>query len=190
MHGRKPKFPISQEGKLPVTKIDAAVRQLETAITLWFHDGDPVPICTLSHAAYEILYRLSAPTRKRPAIFDAAAIKPEFVEDFKSLFRSGPDFLKHAGKDPHETHFLAVKNQPAIFLDAVSMYNGMGFGMRPIFRVFQDWLWLTEPRFFIKKAQDVFGADTPVDEIIAEGRQSYFATAVPFYTARIAGVKK
>jgi hypothetical protein len=183
------RFPLSKEGKLPITKVDAAVRQLETAITLWFHDGDPVSICTLSHAAYEILYQLSKTTRKRSTLYDAENVKPEFRDDFKRLIKEAPDFFKHAGKDPHETHFLTVKNAPHIFLDAVSMYNSLEFGARPIFRVFQEWLWFTQPGFFIKPAQEVFGNGADIEGIVAAGKAAYFSSMVPLYITKFAGVK-
>lgn len=38
-----------------VSKLDAAKRQLGTAIRLYFSDGDPVSIHTLTAAAYNIL---------------------------------------------------------------------------------------------------------------------------------------
>lgn len=41
--------------KIQVTKLDAVRRQLETAVILWFHDGDPVSIHTLTGAAYQII---------------------------------------------------------------------------------------------------------------------------------------
>jgi hypothetical protein len=40
--------------KIVVTKLDAARRQLRTAIHLWFNDGDPVSIHALAFAAYEL----------------------------------------------------------------------------------------------------------------------------------------
>lgn len=183
------RFPLSKEGKLPITKIDAAVRQLETAITLWFHDGDPVSICALSHAAHEILYRLSTNTRKRSTLLDAENVKPEFREDFKKLIKEAPAFFKHAGKDPHETLFFTVKNAPHIFLDAVGMYNSLEFGARPIFRVFQDWLWMTEPRFFMKPIKEVFGEGVDIEGIVADGKAAYFKAMVPVYIAQFAGVQ-
>ena len=45
--------------KLPVTKLDAARRQLETGITLWFHEMGPVSIHTLTGAAYKLLYDIN-----------------------------------------------------------------------------------------------------------------------------------
>jgi hypothetical protein len=44
---------------LPVSKFDAARRQLETAIRLYFFQGDPISIHTLASAAAQILQDLS-----------------------------------------------------------------------------------------------------------------------------------
>jgi hypothetical protein len=51
------------ETKITISKFDAARRQLNTAITLWFADGDPVAIHTLAYAAYEIIHVEKAPAR-------------------------------------------------------------------------------------------------------------------------------
>lgn len=48
----------TQIPKVPISKIDAAKRQLETAITLYFQNGDPVSIHTLAAAAYDVLHAL------------------------------------------------------------------------------------------------------------------------------------
>jgi hypothetical protein len=40
--------------KLKISKLDAAKRQLEVAIRLYFYFGDPVAIHTLTAAAYNI----------------------------------------------------------------------------------------------------------------------------------------
>ena len=45
--------------KVRVTKLDAAKKQLETAIMLYFHDGDPVSIHTLCCAAYSVIHTLN-----------------------------------------------------------------------------------------------------------------------------------
>jgi len=41
--------------KLHLSKLDAALRQLETAVTLYFHSSDPISIHTLTAAAYNVL---------------------------------------------------------------------------------------------------------------------------------------
>ena len=38
-----------------IAKLDAAKRQLQTAIALFFDDGDPISIHTLACAAYDVI---------------------------------------------------------------------------------------------------------------------------------------
>ena len=44
------------EQTIIVAKLDAAKRQLETAIRLYFSNGDPISIHTLAGAAYNIVW--------------------------------------------------------------------------------------------------------------------------------------
>jgi hypothetical protein len=46
------------ESKIKITKMDAAKRQVRTAIKLWFMEEDPVSIHTLVSAAHEIIHTL------------------------------------------------------------------------------------------------------------------------------------
>jgi hypothetical protein len=48
-----------------VSKLDAAKRQLETVIRLYFSNGDPVSIHTLTAAAYNVLRRRHETKRRR-----------------------------------------------------------------------------------------------------------------------------
>jgi hypothetical protein len=65
---------------LRIGKLDAARRQLETAIILWFTDGDPVAIHTLAFAAYEIIHVVSKKRdpNRRDLLFDPLVIKDEY----------------------------------------------------------------------------------------------------------------
>jgi hypothetical protein len=65
--------------KLSITKLDAARRQLETAITLWFHDADPVSVHTLAMAAHGILRALNKKRGGPPMLGDPSPyIRPGF----------------------------------------------------------------------------------------------------------------
>jgi hypothetical protein len=57
---------------LPITKLDAARRQLETAITLWFHDADPISVHTLVMAAHGILKAINKKLGGAPMFGDPA----------------------------------------------------------------------------------------------------------------------
>lgn len=88
----------------PVTKLDAARRQLETAITLWFADGDFVSIHTLAAAAHAIVHdvALKKGIRGTP-LFDEIML-PQLGYDttsYKRAIRKAENFFKHAKDDPH-----------------------------------------------------------------------------------------
>ena len=185
-HGQPP-YEVPKEGKLPVTKIDAAIRQLETAITLWFFDGDPVSTCTLAFAAYEIITSLNDGFKGTPTMLTGRGIKEEYKELIVSLFRAAPNFFKHAGKDPYETHFFADKGMVAVLADAVLTYNQWNVGKRPIFEVFLTWLWLSHPGFLLKKPTDAGMDGRMVEILVREGKQSFFNQALPLQTRKLAG---
>jgi hypothetical protein len=89
---------------ITVSKLDAAKRQLDSAIDLWFHDGDDVAIHTLVFAAYEIIQDIN----KKHGNTDATLLGlvqrnviPERVEDAMRLLKKAMTFFKHADRDPH-----------------------------------------------------------------------------------------
>ncbi len=87
--------------KIKVGKLDAARRQLETAISLWFNDGDPVSTLTLAYAAYEVIHVISKKRdpNRRDLLFDSAIIKDDKRNDFNKWIKTTPNFFKHANND-------------------------------------------------------------------------------------------
>ncbi|MGH3631605.1 MAG: hypothetical protein ACRDRL_29725 [Sciscionella sp.] len=102
----------TSEPRIKVSKLDAARRQLRTAIRLWFEDGDPVAIHTLIAAAYDILHTLSRRKGARDLIFDSRLIKDEYRRKWIKLNKSEAAFFKHADYDPEgEIDFVLFTNE-------------------------------------------------------------------------------
>jgi hypothetical protein len=93
---------MTTEGPLKVGKLDAAQRQLRTAITLWFTGGDPVSIHTLAFAAYEVLHTVSKKRNKyrRDLLFDTDLVKDEYRSQWNMRLKKEAHFFKHADRDP------------------------------------------------------------------------------------------
>jgi hypothetical protein len=87
---------------LKISKLDAARRQLRTAITLWFNDDDPVAIHALAFASYEILHAVSKKRdpNRRKLVFDSDLFPEEFRKELKIGFKKAAHFFKHADRDP------------------------------------------------------------------------------------------
>lgn len=82
---------------MKISKADAAQRQLDTAIELYFAESDPVAIHTLAAAAYELIKAL----RGRKGLPDeiADAIIPGREAEFRRLWNQAQNFFKHADRD-------------------------------------------------------------------------------------------
>jgi hypothetical protein len=85
---------------LTITKIEAARRQLRTAIELWFADGDVVSIHTLATAAHQVIHDLNRRRQGPEMLFDTVIIKDEYRKDFINMAKGPTNFFKHADKDP------------------------------------------------------------------------------------------
>jgi hypothetical protein len=92
---------MADDTKIVVGKLDAAHRQLRTAIRLWFEGGDPVSIHTLAFAAYEIAHVVSKKRNRarRDLIFDSLMIKDEHRAEWNKTIKDHANFFKHAKKD-------------------------------------------------------------------------------------------
>jgi hypothetical protein len=147
---------MSEEGlTLRISKLDAAKRQLRTAITMWFTGGDPVSTHTLAFAAHEIIHAVSkARDPSRPdLLFDSAYVREDKRKEFNDIFRESGNFFKHGDRDPH----AVVKFAPGM-TEIFFYYSGYGLelcGESPLdeFTVFLLWMQIHNPKLMTETAR-------------------------------------
>ncbi len=84
----------------PISKTDAAVRQLIAAVHMFFDGGDPVPIYVLAAASREILSTKLAKAKQTSSLdLISRATGREQKGVLKELHRYA-SFFKHADRDP------------------------------------------------------------------------------------------
>src|ERR1700730_15650904 len=89
--------------KLRISKIEAARRQLDSAIELWFLDKDEVSVHTLAAAAYQLVHDLKEHKGlARELLYDSAMIKDEYRKQWIKVIKKPMNFFKHADNDPEE----------------------------------------------------------------------------------------
>lgn len=174
---------MTKADKLAITKIDAAVRQLETAITLWFHGGDPVSIATLAHVAYEIIYALNKHRKGQPMLIDGENIRPEYRDDWIELQRMTPNFFKHAGKDPAEVHYFNPESTKIVLFEAASVYASWKMENRPLIALLHTWMLLENPDIFTEPYKSTL-KDLLVDRGVwlARGKASFYREVLPIFS--------
>src|ERR1700722_6993234 len=117
---RTVELPSSKEGKLKITRIEAAVFQLETAITLSMNDGDPMSIITLLFASYGILQELiDGHPDAWTSLLNIEVWPKELRNQINALIKGDSWFGKHGGKDPLEFRYLSVNVIDMLLFDAV-----------------------------------------------------------------------
>ena len=165
--------------KLPVTKHDAARRQLETAITLWFHEADPVSIHTLVAAAYRLLYDLSTKAGGTPPMMpNSPNIRPQFLGEWRQILNRAQNFFKHADKDPTDTLLFAPRLTQAMMLEACECYQMLAHERRPLMQLFTIWHSLHEPHLFLPPKQKL-GDLGSVDELTQLSKPQFFHFVLP-----------
>lgn len=102
----------------PITKLNAARRQLVTALRLFFEGRDPVSVYALAHAAMEVLDALCGHNGKT-AFLDQIACDNRFTRDEAvRIAEYGKNFFKHADRDPEATlnDFYDGRNDGVFFV--------------------------------------------------------------------------
>ncbi len=126
---------------MKVTKLDAAIRQLMTALELFIEDKDPVSINTLVNNAWEIVETLC---KKNDKSIYWKHIQKNFpkmsYKDFRESVHKPRNYAKHANKtdDPESEEYSNADNASLIF--AASYDLGRLANSLPIeLQVFQIW---------------------------------------------------
>src|SRR5271156_4459871 len=131
------------EKSITITKLDAARRQLETVIRLYFNDEDPVSIHTLVCAAYNLVRDVNKKLGGQPMLIKddliEVYVKTEFQEQMRRKLNEPENFFKHADRDHGETIEFNPDASEFMILDAARGYSGITGEWTPLFRVFYWW---------------------------------------------------
>jgi len=173
---------MSTEHKIPVSKLDAAKRQLETAIRLYFAHGDPVSIHTLTAAAYNIVRDVNK-RRGGPPLF----AKDRFMEYVKEghekevwkRLNAAENFFKHADQDHNATFEFKPQLSELLILDGCGTYYKLTGEYPPLFHVFTTWYVAHNEGLFVLPTEQKAAMAISAPEIRRLDRTQYFAAMLP-----------
>ena len=124
-----------------ISKIEAARRQLETAIRLFFYERDSISIHTLASAAQEVLNALGGKQGQEPYILGhfLKSVKEGRRKEVADKLREAQNFFKHADKD----HDKEIKFDPEstlfVMWDACEMYARLTGEGTDSMKCFDQW---------------------------------------------------
>ena len=132
--------------EMRVNKVDAARRQIETAIKLLFSNGDPVAIHTLVAAGGRIVRDLCERRNTPGYILTKSLIKPGKEKAFHTGLSRATNFLKHADRDSEDIleNVREEVNEHLIML-ACMFYRDLGYTRTTAMAVFEAWYCAINP---------------------------------------------
>jgi hypothetical protein len=169
-----------------ITKTDAAERQLNTAIRLFFENRDHLSSYALAVASREVtdgviqvrrnelyqreLARIGDPLKVRLSYREELEIliKPEFFKSFLKLDHKWQNFLKHADKDPDaEIEPFTTKLLALVIIWPIKNYVLLTQHWTTEMATFFAWFAVAEPQLFKFTPEDVM-----INKIISEMRSN------------------
>lgn len=140
-----------------VTQLEAAHRQLGTAIELWIDDADPVSTHTLAFAAHQIIHDINRERKGPPLLIDMPDIRPEMRQEFVNIVKRAPNFFKHADgrkrhKPPKKLEFDSDANMPLLAFSIIGL-KALGEKLSPHEVAFNAVLWVLRPDIHMADAR-------------------------------------
>ena len=137
--------------KIIISKLDAARRQILTAIRLYFNHGDIVSMHTLAAAAYKITQNISDTNPDLPDSITGwvdALVKPEYKKMFWQKLHETANFFKHAERDPDSLHEFYPEQTENLLFIAAHQYQNLTGEWSPEIRLFLTWYTIHHPKAF------------------------------------------
>jgi hypothetical protein len=132
-----------------ITKLEAARRQLDTAINLWFMDGDAVSVHTLAAAAHGIIHDLNRVKKGPPLLFDSPTIDAQFKKEAIRILKSFENFCKHADLRKQKETEMEFDSEVTIGFIFACLYGVafLGYHLNGVELAFRSWVWVNRPQF-------------------------------------------
>jgi len=126
-----------------IAKLEAAQRQLDAAIRMFFKNEDMLAVHTVSRAAFRVIYDITKEGEAKIAL--AARIKKVSI----SRFNEETNFLKHADQDPGNE----IDDNFHIFTEAgigmaIGLYKGQENQLTPEMASFLVWSTFMRPSLY------------------------------------------
>lgn len=142
-HDFNPDQLLSDE--IVVDKLDAACRQLEAAVTMFFYEWDVISQHTVISAAHGILHSLSEQQGIKGSIKDSPLVRPESRKEFIKAVNLPQNFFKHADLDSGSKLVFRYNVSHFYLFDAIRLFVLLRGSATYKMKVFLMWFQLRYP---------------------------------------------
>ena len=161
---------------------------------LYFRNGDPISIHTLTWAAYSILADINEVRGGPPMKIDdvmVTLIKPEFQKEFQKMLREAHTFFKHADRTPDAVlEFDPIQTEMVLY-EACEKYRELTGEYSPHLFTFIIWYVANNRKYFKPSQVGQAGMFDSIEKSIYRAdRRKYYDWFLPMATAATDDYKK
>ena len=137
------------------SRYEGARNQLNTAIHLWFEDGDLVSVHMLAYHAHEMIHQIFR-RKDSDLLFDTSAIPESERAEFCRALKAPANFFKHANdKDDLDDESLKTVIDPidtlAFMIVSIGALQRMQHPLTPHEAALVFWVLINHPAWFAKE---------------------------------------
>ena len=167
--------------KIKISKLEAVRRQVETAIRIYFVNGDPVSVHTLAAASLQILVDLDKKGPQTGTLWDLLRrqVRPEYIDEVIKLFTAPENFFKHADRDPNEILEFPLSMPEWLLWECVVKYPELTGEAPLLMGAYQTWFMIHHSKILkaeIRAQVNFLGLSTDFPE---SDRARFFESALP-----------
>jgi hypothetical protein len=159
----------------------AAIGQLESAILLWFNEGDPISILVLATNAHDCYHALGKKIGKPSWHQDfAEKMPPSFQERAKYI----PDFSKHGFMDLDETAEFDTTFSEGLMLISVGCHSEIFGRKTPLMALYWARMFSERPSWTGEAAErfpKVVSDDRIIEDVALGSRKQCFDSFYAFF---------
>ena len=168
--------------KISISKLDAAKRQLESSLRIFFNDGDPVSIHTLVNASDEILSKLCSKHGVKSIIDEGIEkfVRVEKRKELREKLTEAKNFFKHSGFNENKSVEFNHEVNPILLWDSCRLYQILTSEFTPIMTIFNIWFSLKNKDLILdEKKKEILESLNYTEYLDIENKKHFLETMLP-----------
>jgi len=174
-------MPKGRVEQVLVTKQSVAASQLESAIWLWFQEGDPISVHTLAVAAHDCFHALLRHAGKSSDWEDWVKSKSK---EFQKQMRVSQNFFKHGHKELKAKLLYPTIQGEMLMMDAVTCYELLHNKPTGLMRLYAQRFLYEHPSIIAEDALPAFAKNAEIHQLANSTRKEFFEKLIGIFIAR------
>jgi hypothetical protein len=180
-------FTMNETYTISVSKLDAAKREIEHAIRMFFNDGDTVVLHLVASSAYQILRDLGKHQKHKSNRDDFLEhVKKDKRKFVSAKLNAAYNFFHHADKDSEKTIVFNPELTQFVMWDSVLIYSTLSQEETGLMQSYKLWFYLKHKDILIDNTSEfAMQLERTSKSVSIHDKKLFLKTAEEFENERV-----